>query len=164
MLLLLLLLLLLLQVARWLGERLADPYRYKYMATDNDMPLMKEHQPHNLHDRCVCVWGGGEWSTAAGWQTAEAEADQRRELHSSDCTDVHVVTTALAAGNLCQRSTCSWQPLPAQHCSWQPLPAQHLQLATSASAALAAGNRCLAALTSCILPHPLAPAAASGSH
>jgi hypothetical protein len=44
----------LLQVARWLGERLADPYRYKYMATDNDMPLMKEYQPHNLDDRCVC--------------------------------------------------------------------------------------------------------------
>jgi hypothetical protein len=48
------LLLLLLQVARWLGERLADPYRFKYMATDNDMPLMKELQPHNLDDRYVC--------------------------------------------------------------------------------------------------------------
>ncbi|KAF6259619.1 S-adenosyl-L-methionine-dependent methyltransferase [Scenedesmus sp. NREL 46B-D3] len=38
------------QVARWLGERLADPYRYKYMATDNDMPLMKELQPATLDD------------------------------------------------------------------------------------------------------------------
>jgi hypothetical protein len=56
-LLLLLLLLLLRQVARWLGERLADPYRFKYMATDNDMPLMKEYQPHGLGDRCVRVWG-----------------------------------------------------------------------------------------------------------
>jgi hypothetical protein len=52
---LLLLLLLLLQVARWLGERLADTYRFKYMATDNDMPLMKELQPANLDDR----WGLG---------------------------------------------------------------------------------------------------------
>jgi hypothetical protein len=41
------------QVARWLGERLADPYRFKYMATDNDMPLMKDYQPAGLDDR----WG-----------------------------------------------------------------------------------------------------------
>ncbi|WIA22484.1 hypothetical protein OEZ85_004780 [Tetradesmus obliquus] len=38
------------QVARWLGERLADPYRFKYMATDNDMPLMRAFQPTALDD------------------------------------------------------------------------------------------------------------------
>jgi len=36
------------QVAEWIGARLADPYRYKYSVTDNDMPLPKHQQPPAL--------------------------------------------------------------------------------------------------------------------
>lgn len=39
------------QVAQWIGERLADPYRFKHLVTDNDMPLAKEHQPAGISDR-----------------------------------------------------------------------------------------------------------------
>jgi hypothetical protein len=49
--LLLLLLLLLTQVAEWIGQRLAEPYRYKYSVTDNDLPLPKHQQPPALADR-----------------------------------------------------------------------------------------------------------------
>lgn len=47
------------QVALWVGERLADPYRHKYLPTDNDMPLHKEFQPADLEDRCVMTGHGG---------------------------------------------------------------------------------------------------------
>jgi hypothetical protein len=47
----LLLLLLLTQVAEWLGQRLAEPYRFKYNVTDNDLPLPKHQQPPALADR-----------------------------------------------------------------------------------------------------------------
>ena len=38
------LLLLVMQVAAWLGRRLARPYQYKYMPTDNDYPLPRSLQ------------------------------------------------------------------------------------------------------------------------
>lgn len=43
----------LLQVAEWIGQRLAAPYRYKYSMTDNDLPLPRNQQPVQLPDR----WG-----------------------------------------------------------------------------------------------------------
>jgi hypothetical protein len=39
------------QVAEWIGQRLAAPYRYKYSMTDNDLPLPRNQQPVNLQDR-----------------------------------------------------------------------------------------------------------------
>lgn len=44
------------QVSQWIGERLSDPYRYKYLPSDNDMPLHKEFQPTNLEDRWEYVY------------------------------------------------------------------------------------------------------------
>ena len=43
------------QVARWVGERLASPYRFKYLPTDADSPLPEAYQADGLEARCVCV-------------------------------------------------------------------------------------------------------------
>jgi hypothetical protein len=44
------------QVAEWVGERLMQPYRYKYNPTENDMPMPRNFQPEALPERCASSW------------------------------------------------------------------------------------------------------------
>jgi hypothetical protein len=37
-------------VAKWLGERLREPYRYKYAVTENDMPMARQYQPPAIRE------------------------------------------------------------------------------------------------------------------
>eukprot|EP00879_Flechtneria_rotunda_P019186 GHRR01020144.1.p1 GENE.GHRR01020144.1~~GHRR01020144.1.p1 ORF type:complete len:309 (+),score=109.62 GHRR01020144.1:1026-1952(+) len=135
------------QVARWIGERLADPYSYKYMVTDNDMPLGKQLQTSSMPDstwarlrevrldRRLCQGAAGgqaklvsrgrqnwEAATAAGSDSdrdAQEQDAQEEEQLSDQMTEEH--SEGMLFFHICKIIPCSsgYQASPACYANGQ---------------------------------------------